>query len=60
MEQKAVAEVGSICFSKVLPEKKKNWNMKWALNWQLSKKNVFLKVDFRVYRKEKYVGRNLG
>ena len=33
MEQKAVAEVGSICFSKVLPGKK--WNVKLELNWQL-------------------------
>lgn len=42
MEQKAVSEVGSICFSKVLPGKK--WNVKLELNWQLSKKNIlFLK-----------------
>lgn len=41
MEQKAVAEVGSICFSKVLPGKK--WNVKLELNWQLSKKIYTLK-----------------
>lgn len=48
MEQKAVSEVGSICFSKVLPGKR--WNVKLELNWQLSKKiYTFLKkVDFRV------------
>lgn len=43
MEQKAVAEVESICFSMALPGKKKtkNWNMKLALNWQLSEIYIY-------------------
>ena len=45
MEQKAVAEVGSICFSKVLPEK--NWNVKLELNWQLSKIYFLKKGGFQ-------------
>lgn len=40
MEQKAVAEVESICFSMALPGKK-NWNMKLALNWQLSEIYIY-------------------
>lgn len=59
MEQKAVSEVGSICFSKVLPGKK--WNVKLELNWQLSKKiyTFFKKRWISEYAEKRYEDRPL-
>ena len=59
MVQKAEAEFRSICISKVLPEKKLEYETgtQLAAVWKI----YFLKkVDFRVYWKEKHVGSHLG